>query len=586
VLALGAYLAVGEVIPREVWFASGLLAVVVNPVLLEPFYPRPYDVVANCILAALLIAWSDRAAVEPGWIALLIFIAGAAVLAVLALLFGASRRDPPGFARSSRTLSSYATSKVIYSSVFWLSLMETFPVTSTDFWILGVTWSIVIVLGSINWQQVWTSVVRAPQPARIEGLAGPGTLLVSAGDLPVPGRVVRLETAQTKTEGVVVTRIRRLRDTWGQVHVSDPTQAEALLNSGSVTLVEADSPERAIVGSVGAGSSERRLVFTSASPLEVGEVVAVRMETTHVLYQLESASVEEMKVRGGSHLVVSAAANQVGRFDPVARRLRQHRWTPEPGAAVLATVPPAETQAPVPASLHRLGSVIGTDIPVYLDLETACEGHIVILGMTKMGKTTLALRLARALAGTRGVVILDQTGEYSSKRHVPTHVVGQWSPGFSVHEPPHGAVGPDFALEFVGQTADLAAAEYQAGVPTPRSIMLEEAHQFIPEPAGLAFQTPGRDSAYQLGVDIMQLRKYGISMTLVSQRTAVVAKSALSQCETMIAFRSVDQTGLDYLEQIAGGGVRNILPALRQGEALVLGTAVSSDRPVAITVDP
>jgi hypothetical protein len=586
VLALGAYLAVGEVIPREVWFASGLLAVVINPVLLEPFYPRPYDVVANCIIAALLVAWSDRDAVEPGWIALLIFIAVATVLAVSALLLGATRRDPPGFARSSRTLSSYATSKVIYSSVFWLSLMEAFPVTSSDFWILGVTWSIVLILGSVNWQQVWTSVVRAPQPARIEGLAGPATLLVSAGDLPAPGRVVRLETAQTRADGVVVTRIRRLRDTWGQVHVSDPTHAEALLRSGSVTLIQGDPLERAIVGSVGAGSSERRLVFTSATPLEVGEVVAVRMGTSHVLYQLESASVEEMKVRGGSHLVVLAAANQIGRFDPDALRLMQHRWTPEPGAPVLATVPPVDTQAPVPATLHRIGAVIGTDIPVYLDLDAACEGHIVILGMTKMGKTTLAHRLATALGGTRGVVILDQTGEYRSKRHVPAHTLGQWAPGVSVHEPPHGAIGPDFAQEFVGQTADLAAAEYQAGAPTPRSIMLEEAHQFIPEPAGLAFQTPGRDSAYQLGVDIMQLRKYGISMILISQRTAVVAKSALSQCETMIAFRSVDQTGLDYLEQVAGGGVRNILPALRQGEALVLGTAVSSDRPVAITVDP
>jgi DNA helicase HerA-like ATPase len=228
--------------------------------------------------------------------------------------------------------------------------------------------------------------------------------------------------------------------------------------------------------------------------------------------------------------------------------------------------------------------VIGTHIPVYLDLGIACEGHIVILGMTKMGKTTLALRIARALAATRGIVILDQTGEYRSRHHVPQHVIGQWAPGISVHEPPQGAVGPDFARQFVQETASSAAPEYAAGVPTARSIMLEEAHQFIPEPAGLSFNTPGRDSAYQLGVDVMQLRKYGISMTLISQRTAVVAKSALSQCETVIAFRSVDQTGLDYLEQIAGGGVRNLVPALRQGEALLLGTAISSDRPVAVQI--
>jgi hypothetical protein len=583
-LALGAYLAVGNVIPPAVWFASGLFAVVVNPVLLEPYYPRPYDVVANALVAGLLIAWSERDAVWPGWVALLVFIALAAALALVALLFGAARRDPSGVARTARTVSSYATSRMIYSSIFWLSLMETFSVGSDEFWILGVTWSVVMVIGTINWQRVWSSLSRGPEPARIEGLAGPGTLLVSVGELPAPGRAVRLEAGELIAEGVVVTRIRRLRDTWGQIHIADPHLAETLLTSRSVTLIESEPDEREVVGSVGPGSSDKRLVFTPTSALEMGQVVAVRMEGTHVLYQLESATVDEMKIRGGSHLVVTAAANQVGLFDPVARRLRQHRWTPQPGAAVLSTIPPVDVSSPVPDTLLRLGSVIGTHIPVYLDLEIACQGHIVILGMTNMGKTTLALRLAEALALSRGVVILDQTGEYRSKRDVKAHVPGQWGPGYSVHEPPHGAVGPDFALGFVAQTADLAAGEYLKGPPTPRSMMLEEAHQFIPEPAGLAFQSPGRDSAYQLGVDIMQLRKYGISMTLISQRTAVVAKSALSQCETMIAFRSVDQTGLDYLEQIAGGGVRNIVPSLRQGEALVLGAAVSSDRPVAIAV--
>ncbi|MGH9896723.1 MAG: hypothetical protein ACREA0_32930, partial [bacterium] len=144
--------------------------------------------------------------------------------------------------------------------------------------------------------------------------------------------------------------------------------------------------------------------------------------------------------------------------------------------------------------------------------------------------------------------------------------------------------GPDFAYEFVQDVARQAAGEYVAGTPTPRSIMMDEAHQFIPEPAGLAFQSPGRDSAYALGVLVMQLRKYGISMTLVSQRTAVVAKSALSQCETLIAFKSVDQTGLDYLEQIAGSGIRRILPSLRQGEALALGAAISAEGPVVVKV--
>jgi DNA helicase HerA-like ATPase len=84
---------------------------------------------------------------------------------------------------------------------------------------------------------------------------------------------------------------------------------------------------------------------------------------------------------------------------------------------------------------------------------------------------------------------------------------------------------------------------------------------------------------------MMQIRKYKISIVLVSQRTAVVAKSALSQCENIIAFRNVDQTGLDYLEAIVGTGIRKLLPQLKQGEALVFGPALSTDGAVGLTIE-
>ena len=129
-----------------------------------------------------------------------------------------------------------------------------------------------------------------------------------------------------------------------------------------------------------------------------------------------------------------------------------------------------------------------------------------------------------------------------------------------------------------------AVEEYRKGTPAPRTVIIDEAHQFIPEPAGLGFGAPGREQSYKIGLLMMQIRKYGISVILISQRTAVVAKSALSQCENLIAFRSVDQTGLDYLEAIAGGDVRNFLPQLKQGEALVFGPASSSDSAVGIEV--
>jgi DNA helicase HerA-like ATPase len=81
---------------------------------------------------------------------------------------------------------------------------------------------------------------------------------------------------------------------------------------------------------------------------------------------------------------------------------------------------------------------------------------------------------------------------------------------------------------------------------------------------------------------MMQVRKYGICIIFISQRTAVVAKSALAQCENIIAFKSVDQTGLDYLESFLGSEFKNLLPSLNHGEAVVFGPAISSNTGVAI----
>jgi DNA helicase HerA-like ATPase len=81
---------------------------------------------------------------------------------------------------------------------------------------------------------------------------------------------------------------------------------------------------------------------------------------------------------------------------------------------------------------------------------------------------------------------------------------------------------------------------------------------------------------------MMQIRKYGISIIFISQRTAVVSKSALSQCENLIAFKSVDQTGLDYLEGILGYGSKELLPTLSRGEALVYGPAIDIEKSLVI----
>jgi len=214
-----------------------------------------------------------------------------------------------------------------------------------------------------------------------------------------------------------------------------------------------------------------------------------------IVYQLTSGTIEHTDVKGGSHLFVRASATQIGRFLDAQQTFRRHLWVPSPGAPVLMGAPtsPAANAAPRRRS-GNARNVIGTSLPIYIDLSAASEGHLAILGMTKMGKTTLAARLANRLAATRAVVILDLTGEYVGKRGLPKYVGHEQleAPGLSVWEILPGELPADKLLKFMRRIlAELATPEYQKGDPFPRTLIIDEAHQFIPEPAGIGFNAPG-----------------------------------------------------------------------------------------------
>jgi len=567
---------------------SGLLAIVISPQLLEPYYPKPADVVGNSLLALFLYATTAKQLVGVGWRVLAIALTVALAVGVMALVLGAGRRSGTlaGLGRFATVVSRVASARVIYSSVFWLSLVEFRSVGSTDFWVLGCTWLVLMSAGMINWQAAWATAVGGPGPCIAGGMLGPSVLLVQAPALPSPGTPVTIRAGAITAEGMVLNRIARDGDIWGEVHIPDPVQCESLLQKQYLTLDTKAGPASSIVGAVDAASTDTRLEFFATRPLQTGHVVEVKTGEVRVLYQLRYAEVQRSTVKGGAHLIVRGFAAQLGALDTATQKLTRHRWVPAPGAAVCLPPAAAGAVAAVPPTWFRLGVLSGTDLMIYMDTGVACEGHVAILGMTKMGKTSLAIRLATFLGADRRVTILDQTGEYVGKRGLPAYTgpADDGGPGVHVFEPLVGSNLADQALARLRHLIELGQAEYEQGTPASRVLILDEAHQFIPEPALLGFNAPGRESAIQFGQLMMQVRKYGITIILISQRTAVVGKSAVSQCENVIAFKSVDQTGLDYLEAVLGGESRKALPTLGQGQAIVFGPAMTCEAPAVINV--
>lgn len=107
----------------------------------------------------------------------------------------------------------------------------------------------------------------------------------------------------------------------------------------------------------------------------------------------------------------------------------------------------------------------------------------------------------------------------------------------------------------------------------PLGLVLEEAHNYIPDEEGAEFSLCRK----RIEKIAKEGRKYGLSLIVVSQRPANVSTTVLSQCGTFIALRltnDLDQNKIKKLLPDVLGEQANILPSLKDGEALVSGDAI------------
>jgi len=116
----------------------------------------------------------------------------------------------------------------------------------------------------------------------------------------------------------------------------------------------------------------------------------------------------------------------------------------------------------------------------------------------------------------------------------------------------------------------------------PILLVLEEAHNYVPN------RQDGRFTAARSAIERVtkEGRKYGIGTIVISQRPKELSETVLSQCNTFIAMRLTNPDDQNYVRRLVPdslSGLMNMLPALRTGEALILGEAVAM--PTRVMVD-
>ncbi len=110
----------------------------------------------------------------------------------------------------------------------------------------------------------------------------------------------------------------------------------------------------------------------------------------------------------------------------------------------------------------------------------------------------------------------------------------------------------------------------EGGRTRPLLFVLEEAHAYL---------NSGNEGAASIAARriVKEGRKYGIGAMIVSQRPAEIDPTILSQCGTLFAMRLANATDRSHVTSTVSDnleGLFNMLPALRTGEAIIVGESV------------
>jgi hypothetical protein len=555
------------------WFFVGL-GVAVSATFLEPYFGTPRAAIANASAGIGACVGADPGAIEGLWIALAAFFG----VVTLAGIIAAVGRVPAIPAR--QFAARFGRANVVGAAVLSLIVLTEADAGRSGFELLAVAAAILVASVYFDWAAVWSQLRRPHEAATALAAVGPGMLLVAAASRVFrEGDNVEVDAGSAgATDGYVVARMPHAEGLRYGIALSDEWTAVSRGFPQEMTLRKREGGGD-LVGAIGAGTTERVVEFDAFSYLTVGDPLVMQASGRRLLYQVARLRLGEASWAGSRSLLPHASAQLVGW--PEGTWIRSLTHLPRPHEPIIRA---GNLTGTLPEGFTPIGKVKGTGIPLGLRVDADRRGHIAILGMSGMGKTAVAHRVCSALGSNHVVVALDTTGEYESRLAFPEWGENDFSTiGHFVYQP--AGDPPAKAATFIEQCMKAGAAEYQAGeTPSRRVVLLEEAHTFLPE-WNVALRAQQERVAFSTRM-IMQARKFGVTFMIVSQRTAVVSKSALSQCENYIILKTLDQTGLEYLESLVGPEMRNAIPSLERYEAMCVGPAFNSDAPVIISLDP
>ncbi|MEQ1758229.1 MAG: DUF87 domain-containing protein [Vicinamibacterales bacterium] len=661
---------------NELWFASGLLLVVLGVLVTEKHFTRPLDVVVNAITVIVVLQTIDVSqrfllfSVSYGYALLMGF------LALVGFALSSEDADPTSgrqqLAHALYRITGYlGGARVMFSAMFAFAMfeyvlvnVETAQAVSNQEWLVLLMiafWVSALLIEPFDRAVVAPLLARMTMPkasrlGRVARRYEPRVIMVaktrdattpSFGSLavvhpdggdPQSGRVAMYLDDVDTDEG----RFLQFYILGGTESGTMPgTQVTAVTEERASQLLSAEpgalttyGKRQQIAGTVAANSNidvvNIRMLdgVDQRMTLAEGDLLSIDVYGQSVKYQVIGVRTDTETVSGQNKAGMKyISAQQIGAWDSGRQKFIGATWVPDVNAVVFQES--NDGGQPIPhlgPHCFKVGVVPKSPYPVYIDFNETITHHLAIIGKTGTGKSQMAARIVEGLvADGYKVVILEVDRKHPqslSKRISPDLVAASttsWSSkledrtrnGKTVKELAWSckcdftvANGRRvFVIDLDEQAKDmdggpLSHAESACAVikevlvhkakaeneGDKLCIVLEEAYDFIPENT-FGSQDFGQPNVSRIAQLVLKCRKHQIGFLVITQRTALVSKTILYQCNTIIALQTFDETSRNFMSAYINNKYLESMSILPRFRAIVVGKGSSCDKPIIVNFE-
>lgn len=407
-------------------------------------------------------------------------------------------------------------------------------------------------------------------------------------------------------------------------------------------VYKTDSPKQKkfldkFVGIVVENSTIGKIRFSYNSKLEIheGSLIELKIGPHTVLYQVIEGitKVEQLENKNESSLIIGEAI-QLGEWNKEEELFDNFGWVPSINTPIF--IASNIDEPTISNNDYKIGAIPGTNYPVVINKELAVTHHTAILGVTGSGKSVFTRNLIHQLAADNTkVIIVDLTGEYKKKIPNISVIISDENSKKSfdaieaistekakfpnqqnrltieqneqtIKEAFYSSIknflegnNHESIFEIPDITNNSDILEYTKWffwclfktAKTKNSfgkrvcVVLEEAHTIIPELNSMGVSDfSSKATVNSIAQIALQGRKYNIGFIVIAQRTANVSKTVLTQCNSIITFKTIDKTSNDFLSNYYGPSFIDILPCLKFRTAIAVGKAFKSTTPMIFEV--